>query len=198
MPELAGVGFTDLGSGVPGTHSAAFKPAALAAWRSPFFDRLADQARRAGGGCAVCGAPAVVAFSGLRQFQELFPLPPRPGGPRAGQAQLKRLAAGSAVQRAGSPAGGVSSPGPALPLIRLVERRPASIAPGRQLVLPQDWPLDPSRTEVWVMPSTSGAAAMTREQRFGPWQALADRLSAIPQRPLMPRACTCPAAPPGA
>lgn len=62
------------------------------------------------------------------------------------------------------------------------QRAPASVATGRQWVLPQGWPLPPS-TEVWVMPSTSGAAAMTKEQRVGPWRQLAERL----QREAWPR-----------
>ncbi|KAK2076571.1 hypothetical protein QBZ16_005331 [Prototheca wickerhamii] len=134
MPELAGVGFTDLGSGVAGTHSAKFSSTTLAAWRAPLFERLAAHA-------AVAGTPAIVAFSGKRQFAELFP--------------SKHAS------------------------ILLSEHRPASIVPGRQRVLPSGWPLDRRACEVWVLPSTSGAAAMSREERWGPWRALAARLERV-------------------
>ena len=38
------------------------------------------------------------------------------------------------------------------------------------------------------MPSTSGAAAMTKEQREGPWRDLSARLAAVP----WPRKVVCP------
>lgn len=44
---------------------------------------------------------------------------------------------------------------------------------------PPGWPLPPS-CEVWVMTSTSGRAAMTKEEREAPWVALAARVHAVP------------------
>mmetsp|Transcript_30374 Transcript_30374/g.78014 ORF Transcript_30374/g.78014 Transcript_30374/m.78014 type:complete len:149 (+) Transcript_30374:269-715(+) len=49
---------------------------------------------------------------------------------------------------------------------------------GVQHVLPEGWPL-PSSTEVWVCPSTSGAAAMTNEARAAPFMALGLRLKGV-------------------
>lgn len=49
--------------------------------------------------------------------------------------------------------------------------------------LPRGWPLQPEHTEVWLLPSTSGAAAMTREQRWAPFEALALRLRALGVHP---------------
>ena len=46
-------------------------------------------------------------------------------------------------------------------------------------MLPPNWPL-PSSCEVWVLPSSSGRAAMTREQRSEPYERLADRFNVIP------------------
>lgn len=34
--------------------------------------------------------------------------------------------------------------------------------------------------QVWVMTSTSGAAGLTRQQRYAPWEALAERLQREP------------------
>jgi hypothetical protein len=66
----------DVGSGTPGTDSSQFSSQHFQAWRPAFFARLAAQAGRAaraiGCTCGRCGAPRVVAFSGKRQFQELF------------------------------------------------------------------------------------------------------------------------------
>lgn len=66
----------DVGSGTPGTDSSQFSSQHFQAWRPAFFARLAAQAARAaraiGCTCGRCGAPRVVAFSGKRQFQELF------------------------------------------------------------------------------------------------------------------------------
>ncbi|KXZ56817.1 hypothetical protein GPECTOR_1g736 [Gonium pectorale] len=47
---------------------------------------------------------------------------------------------------------------------------------GPQSELPRGWPF-PRSTEVWVCSSTSGAAAMTKEQREGPYKRLAERLA---------------------
>lgn len=81
-----------------------------------------------------------------------------------------------------APGAAAAAPNPPLPLAppRLQRQRPAEIPIGRQEVLPEGWPLPLDATEVWVMPSTSGAAAMTREQRVGPWRQLAERLQREP------------------
>jgi TDG/mug DNA glycosylase family protein len=64
--------------------------------------------------------------------------------------------------------------------------RAASVATGRQQRLPEGWPL-PASSEVWVCSSTSGASALTKQQREGPWLELAARLAAEP----WPRAVAC-------
>ncbi len=45
----------------------------------------------------------------------------------------------------------------------------------------QGWPL--MQSELWLLPSTSGAAAMSREQRWGPFEQLACRLEALGAHP---------------
>jgi TDG/mug DNA glycosylase family protein len=168
MPALAGVGFTDVGSGVPGTDSSQFTAADFAAWRQPFFERLGGHARRAAAAvdctCGRRGAPAIVAFAGKRQFAELFSASSGGGGQGRG-----RSAGGGAPSAA---ADGCSSPAQTAP-VRVQAARPASIQLGRQTVLPAGWPLPLDSTEVWVLCSTSGAAPMTRAQRFRPWLELA-------------------------
>ena len=57
----------------------------------------------------------------------------------------------------------------------------------------QGWPL-PGSTAVWVLPSTSGAAPMTVEERVGPYRQLAEELQQVPwpRQPLP--LCCCEAA----
>lgn len=47
MASEAGVGFTDVGSGIPGTHSAQFDSATFQSWGSGFYSRLAAHLARA-------------------------------------------------------------------------------------------------------------------------------------------------------
>lgn len=208
MPELAGVGFTDLGSGVAGTHSNKFSTATLALWRTPLFTRLAEQASSAS------RAPKFVAFSGKRQFAELFP-------DRAGQRSGKRKQLEKGMDSflvvtdfpivegeltgGGERCGKVSKPAArhntvswaaeVLPQtegkeedckpdkrntrITLSSKRPSTIVYGQQWILPSGWPLPLDECKVWVMPSTSGAAALSREERWGPWKALAEQLETV-------------------
>ncbi|KAK9903322.1 hypothetical protein WJX75_002770 [Coccomyxa subellipsoidea] len=49
---------------------------------------------------------------------------------------------------------------------------------GLQPMRPDGWPF-PASTEVWVLPSTSGAAPMATADRVGPWQELSDRIKLI-------------------
>lgn len=46
-------------------------------------------------------------------------------------------------------------------------------------VVPAGWPFPPS-TEVWVMPSSSGRAALTIAQRTTPYRELAERVNRVP------------------
>lgn len=66
LPHLLGLGFTDLGTGVPGTRSNEFKPSVLHSWRASLYDRIKAHAERSG------APPKIVAFTGKRQFQELL------------------------------------------------------------------------------------------------------------------------------
>lgn len=66
LPDIKGMGFTDLGTGIPGTKSNEFKATVLHSWRASFYQRLKAHAARSG------APPKVVAFTGKRQFQELL------------------------------------------------------------------------------------------------------------------------------
>ncbi|KDD76782.1 hypothetical protein H632_c106p1 [Helicosporidium sp. ATCC 50920] len=161
MPEAAGIGFTDLGTGVPGTLSSSFSDDRLHSWVDPLYERLLDQAARAK------APPCIVAFSGKRQFTCLF----------RGRKRSREPLLASARAQIG-PYFGAASQAP-FSATRSAWC-PATIDPGPQRVLPQDWPLRLETTQVWVCSSTSGAAALTRADRFGPWERLAAEVSAIP------------------
>lgn len=47
MLPQAGVGFVDVGTGHPGTHSHKFKSATFVTWSSVFYKRLTDHMERA-------------------------------------------------------------------------------------------------------------------------------------------------------
>ena len=65
------------------------------------------------------------------------------------------------------------------PCMQQTQYRQSTFQTQRCLRNIQGWPL-PSSTEVWVLPSTSGAAAMTVEERVGPYRDMAARLAAVP------------------
>ena len=159
MPAVAGVGFTDVGSGAPGTDSSQFTAQDFEAWRPAFYQRMATQARRAsaaiGCTCGACGAPCIVAFSGKRQFQELFAGAAGGGRGRSKGAAVAQ-AAPAAAGAAGPPLGEGAVAAAAAPQQQqqqraptLQARRPRRVDTGRQWVLPEGWPL-PLDTEVWL------------------------------------------------
>ena len=62
---------------------------------------------------------------------------------------------------------------------QLYDRVPSSVVTGRQDpdTLPPGWPFCPLQTEVWVLPSSSGRAAMTTAAREEPYVRLGERLA---------------------
>jgi len=66
----------------------------------------------------------------------------------------------------------------------LFESPPSKVIPfGRlpdDVPLPPGWPFeDRSQVQVWVLPSSSGRAAMTHEQRFTPYKQLAEEVARL-------------------
>lgn len=173
MPSVAGVGFVDVGSGHPGTDSSKFKASHFAQWRQPFYDKLNAHAARAakslGCTCGRCGVPLIVAFSGKRQFAELFP-----------QSKLTKVQVDSREVHEKISERSKQGKEDSIPHVKTQVSRPKVISIGRQAVVPDGWPLPLDLTEVWVMSSTSGAAPMTRAERYSPWVALAGRLAHEP------------------
>ncbi|CAM9614164.1 unnamed protein product [Discosporangium mesarthrocarpum] len=191
-PVTCGVGFTDLGFSHPGTDSSSFKKQDLHRWRHGFYRRLEAHAKRAAvvaasnvcvnratTGCpedgnpktrsgvtahgdiglgagaksepgsesrvpssaAAEGSPKVVAFSGKRQWEELFF-----DADKAARAAIKG-------GKGGSFSFGLQPP-----------------------LRPPDWPFPAESTDVFVLTSSSGAAAMTNEAREAPYMELGRHL----------------------
>ena len=150
-PVLLGLGITDVGC-EPGSDAAAFKRPQMRAWRTELYARLRAHCARAAAWAAAeamagnggqmasddaslaAFASRVIAFSGKRQWGELFEPP------------LAGFASG----------------------LRPAAERP----PG--------WPAMLASSEVWVLPSSSGRAAMTREEREGPYRQLGARVAQLP------------------
>jgi TDG/mug DNA glycosylase family protein len=124
----------------------------------------------------MCGAPVVVAFSGKKQFSDLFTTTTRSASYVAQSKRKTQTNNTTSMNQINKKSTNSSTTGE----IRLQSMRPATIPLGRQSVLPQGWPLPVDTSEVWVMTSTSGAAAMTKEARYAPWKALAERLAQEP------------------
>lgn len=95
-------------------------------WKKDFYKRIRDHLHRVG------RAPVVIAFTGKRQFSQLFDPP------------LKKVH-----------------------------------NYGKQSILPPDWPVS-SHSQVWILPSSSGRAAMSTQERVKPYQELAERLDKVP------------------
>ena len=142
--------------------------------------------------CGRCGAPRLVAFTGKRQYLEIMNIG------RVGKAKLKNVQLGrqtafpqarrhlpfSLMFALTVTSGALASPQRLHSLCRLPKETYYGVAVRVTWMsywachLPQGWPL-PAQTEVWVMTSTSGAAAMTTAARFAPYQALAERLKQV-------------------
>ncbi|UPR00190.1 DNA glycosylase [Chloropicon primus] len=75
MQESCGVGFIDVGVGMPGTDSSQFTTKDMATASKNFYAHLSTHLERAsesiGCLCGKCGSPKLVAFTGKKQFVEL-------------------------------------------------------------------------------------------------------------------------------
>ena len=200
LPSTAGVGFIDVGTGHPGTHSSSFSSDDFARWRPVFYARLKAHVARASASvgvgqgqrcsCGRCGAPLAVAFAGKRQFQELLALPPMTEQEEARVEGELRVEAEREIEAAAGGGGGggggeaaATAPTPTTKKHSKSKRKAAAAAAkkknnrlppvelGLQTVLPQGWPLPPS-TQVWVVATTSGAAGLTNEAREQSWRAM--------------------------
>ncbi|GLD92788.1 hypothetical protein PINS_up001367 [Pythium insidiosum] len=153
MPHSYGVGMTSIGL-EPGNDAAAYDRVTMTRWKQDFFRRLRRHVR------LVCQNEheTLAGISSESASRDDFVLCRRPHSPMiiafSGKRQFSWL----------------FTP----PLAKIDNY-------GKQTRLPPDWPRECLHDcEVWVLPSTSGRAAMTKEQRSLPYQWLADAVHAAP------------------
>ncbi|PNH04627.1 hypothetical protein TSOC_009204 [Tetrabaena socialis] len=160
LPAAAGVGFLDVGCGHPGTDRRGGGDYAFPAYSPPPRPRSSEFKS------AVFERWARAFYTRLRDH-------------------MARAAAsiGCTCGRCGAPClvafSGKRQFLELLNLGRAPRERAKTVEHGPQAALPSGWPL-PAATQVWVCSSTSGAAAMTREQREGPYEQLAAALAQLP------------------
>ena len=187
LPGELGIGFTDAGT-EPGNDANKYPRAVMRAWRDDLYARLRGHLCR-----AVCHDFTADVADVDERPAAAPTTPAAPTGsndpavtgsdPATAPLAPSRQAAAAA---AAAVAAAVRGYGPKIVAFagkrqysHLFDRLPSSVATGRQPIdsLPPGWPFDPDTTEVWVLPSSSGRAAMTREAREGPYVALGARLA---------------------
>jgi TDG/mug DNA glycosylase family protein len=188
-PGELGIGFTDIMSGVAETHSANISDTTFQSFKYSFYRRVTAHVGRArdgtNGGVEDVAYPRVIAFAGVRQWKALFPgnyfdskRKEKPATERGQPSVLQHFGVG---QSKADPAasGGLTDDG-------VVVTAPAKTAPppssssrltyGVQTDRPADWPPALKHSVVFLLPSSSGAAAMTTAEREGPYLALGQLL----------------------
>ncbi|ETL82822.1 hypothetical protein L917_17089 [Phytophthora nicotianae] len=152
LPTVHGVGFTSIGL-VPGNDASKYGKATMEAWRDSFFQRL----RRHAAQVCLNDHDAIV-----KQEDE---------GEEAQQTECTLPHAPILIAFSGKRQfSWLFSP----PLSKIENY-------GKQTRFPPGWPRElRADSEVWVLPSSSGRAAMTTAQRTLPYQQLAERLHQIP------------------
>ena len=150
-PRICAMGFTDLMSGVPETKSSSFTDSDVGKWKHSLFDRIDAHISRVSnntGKSRDAACPKVIAFAGVRQWKALFP-------PKFNfKADTASKNAGIGLKRR---------------LDCLEEdvegrrkEKSAAVDFGIQEIRPPDWPASLQSCVVFVLPSSSGAAALVR------------------------------------
>jgi hypothetical protein len=211
-PLHLGVGFTDLGV-EPGNDAAAYGPAVLRAWRKELYAALAGHVRRTGATLMRLQAVAEEGGSGgsgsgtgrKRKREDegsdssgsgSINIGSDAGFPVQDADTARRLLHALAAARGASPAPAGSPPPPAACAPRVVaftgkaqwkclfDPPLATAEVGLQPagLRPPGWPLPPA-TGVFLLPSSSGRAAMTTEARRAPYEELGALARAMPWLP---------------
>lgn len=168
-----GIGFTDAGT-VPGNDAAKYDRKTMLAWRADLYARLRGH---------LCRVAAAERASDSRQSPGDSPgEQTRPSWLPSSSSSFTVEASALAAERGYGPAvvafAGKRQYG------QLFDRVPKRIETGKQEpdALPPGWPFKKEgegATEVWVLPSSSGRAAMTKEAREGPYVELGKKLRGV-------------------
>lgn len=156
-PDQCGLGFTDLLCGISGTDSSKFSDEQLRSNSQGFYSRIHNHIKR----CAkntnqpeISCYPKIIAFSGVRQWKVLFPA--KAFNHLKTQENCKKELSSSPMDD-----------------LKISKNKNNSVLTyGVQSLRPFDWPKYLENSIVFLLPSSSGAAAMSNEMRENPYLEL--------------------------
>jgi len=167
-----GIGFTDAGT-VPGNDAAKYDRKTMLAWRADLYARLRGH---------LCRVAAAERASDSESPGDTPGEQTQSSSSSSSSSSFTVEASARAAERGYGPAvvafAGKRQYG------QLFDRVPKRIETGKQEpdALPPGWPFrakGEGATEVWVLPSSSGRAAMTKEAREGPYVELGKKLRGV-------------------
>jgi TDG/mug DNA glycosylase family protein len=156
-PVKCGVGFTDLMIGIPETKSCKFSPHDLSRWKSSLFERIESHINRVASNHnqppSTC-FPRIIAFAGVKQWKALFPANQKYHTSSQSSEKVERKLAGQKRPFVGMESTAV---------VESAKKRSANhFQYGIQILRPPGWPESLMSSIVFVLPSSSGAAALVR------------------------------------
>ena len=155
-PAACGIGFTDVMTGICETDCSEFSDRYVSSFKTSFYSRLVDHVKRVKECDSDSDAyPHIIAFAGVRQWKLLF-----------SKHSLNKVS--TAALRFEQ-----------LCKFELNDHNSTNSSYGIQHSLPSDWPQQLDHSLVFTLPSSSGAAAMTNEQRETPYRKLGYLFSKI-------------------
>lgn len=185
-PSSSRVGFTDLLFGINETNSCKITDNEVRGFKKSLYSRLVAHVHRVASSCSIPveeAYPRILAFAGVRQWKALFP-PNHPINSSATNSGRKRKLSQSSSETIALPK---DSSGSKIQhqqsILRYTDlvviddvttdqsnnKFKDLIEFGIQTMRPPDWPAELSRCEVFLLPSSSGAAALTNDQREQPY-----------------------------
>ena len=153
-PSKCGVGFTDLMTGIPETKSSTFSLGDIAKWKKSLYHRIESHVIRVSRNLnmsLVQSCPKVIAFAGVRQWKALFP----PNYNFKSDASATSSMDDFLIHDHGT-----KRKYPQLEEENQLLSEKSTF--GVQSVRPPDWPKALGSCKVFVLPSSSGAAALVR------------------------------------
>eukprot|EP01032_Pedospumella_encystans_P008427 gene8427-10006_t len=188
-PNELGIGFTDLMSGIAETQSCNITDATLKSYKSSFFKRLEAHVQRVSESAEVSSeeaCPRIIAFAGVRQWKALFP-----------NAHFENAAANNRKEKSvhknqplltnmfsalkSVPDETITSTmetsAESVEVTATAAYRQSTIPYGLQTERPPGWPAALKHSKVFLLPSSSGAAAMSNEEREEPYIQLGTLLA---------------------
>lgn len=171
LQENLGIGFTDAGT-VPGNDASKYGRAVMLGWREDLYARMRGHLCRV----AICEEEGT---SSSRDSQNESKASTSIQNDRAFTLEASVMSAEKGFGPTVVAFAGKRQYG------QLFDSVPKKVQTGLQDPdsLPPNWPFlrrGPGATEVWVLPSSSGRAAMTKEAREWPYVELGDRLREVP------------------